>query len=66
MYFLPAFGFWLWATAQPALRPELAVIDRMMGGAACDAGQACPAGNGIEVAAVWEDWDRLIEMLRIL
>jgi len=55
-----------WSVAQPALKPELAVIDRMMSGAAYQTGRAGPTGTPEQCEAAWLDWDRLLELLRVM
>ena len=55
-----------WATAHPAINPELAVLDRLLRQADQSTGLAQPKGTQEEVDAAWKDWDRTLELFRVM
>ena len=54
-----------WVATQPAIKPELPVIDRLLGGG-LGAAWAEPKGTPEEVALAWDEWDQTLELLRVL
>ena len=52
--------------AQPAAKPLLGTLDRMLSCAGSEPGFAWPKGSAEQVEAAWEDWDRVLELFRLM
>lgn len=55
-----------WSSAQPAIRPELPVLDTLLGHVGSGSAWATPAGDPDAAAAAWEEWDRTLELFRVM
>ena len=53
----------VWCSAQPAIGPELPVLDRRLGSSSA---WAQPQGTPAEVEAAWDEWHQTLEFPRVL
>jgi len=55
-----------WSSAQPAIRPELPVLDKLLGSVSEGSAWAEPKGDQDAKDAAWEEWDRTLELFRVM